>query len=194
MGHKTGWAFAASAMSLAFIALSPPAVAQHAVTVYGGGLARDCYEAVSKERLPSAQALKICNLALEEELSRNNRAATHINRGILFMRQQSHALALQDYEAALKLAPDMPEAKINLGAMFYHVGRYSDAVAALNDGVKVKDAETRATAYYNRALAHERLGDVEAAYADYNRALAVQPGFDLAAKQLKRFTLISASP
>ncbi len=160
--------------------------------VFGGGFARECYETVKKDRDFAARALEICTAALEQEdLSVPNRAATHINRGILYMRQQSHGRAAQDFDAALKLSPNMPEAKINLGAMFYYVGDYAKSVEALNEGVRVEDAEARAAAYYNRALAQERLGNIEAAYADYREALVIQPGFEPAAKQLRRFRLVS---
>jgi tetratricopeptide (TPR) repeat protein len=185
-------------ISLAFAALAlglaPTVFAQRPVIVFGGGFARDCYEAVKKDSLVAIRALDICTVALDqEELSPSNRAATHINRGILHMRQQSHGRAAQDFDAALKLSPDMPEAKINLGAMHYYLGDYPAAVVALNEGVKVEDTESRAAAYYNRALAYERMNNLEAAYADYGQALAVDPQFELAAKQLKRFTRVSAA-
>lgn len=179
----------------AALLLCAPAFAQRPVMVFGGGIARECFEIVKEDRLFAARALEICSSALEQEdLSRSNRAATHINRGILYMRQQSHGRAAQDFDAALRLSPDMAEARINLGAMYYYLGDYAKSVEALNQGVQVKDVEARAAAYYNRGLAHERLGNIEGAYADYREALAVQPEFELAAKQLKRFTLISATP
>jgi tetratricopeptide (TPR) repeat protein len=193
MGHRTRTAVIAS-LGLACLAAAP-AFGQHAVIAYGSGYARQCYEAVRSDRVFSARALQLCDIALEQEknLSQHNRAASYINRGILYMRQQSHARAMQDYERGLAIMPDMPEAKINLGAVFYNLGRFEEAVTALNEGVKVENGEARAAAYYNRGLAHERLGNLDAAYADYNYALAVQPDFELASKQLKRFTRISAS-
>ena len=193
MGHRTRTAIITS-MGLALLAAAP-ALAQRAVIAYGSGFARECYEAVKTDRLFSGRALQLCDLALEQEknLSETNRAATYINRGILYMRQQSHARAIQDYERGLAIMPDMPEAKINLGAVYYNLGRYEEAVAALNEGVKVENGEARAAAYYNRALAYERLGNFDAAYADYNFALTIQPNFELASKQLKRFTRVSGS-
>ena len=44
-------------------------------------------------------------------------------------------------------------------------------------------------AYYNRGLAREKLNDPKGAYADYKKALELQPDFTLAADQLKRFTV-----
>lgn len=185
------WIEVCLAAGVVALGLAPTAFAQRPVTVFGGGFARDCYEAVRKDRTSSARVLELCNIALEQEdLSRGNRAATHINRGILFMRQQSHSRAAEDFGAALKLSPDMPEAKINLGAMYYYLGDYPAAVAALNEGVKVEDTESRAAAYYNRALAQERLGQIDLAYLDYKAALAIRPDFAPAAKQLERYSIV----
>lgn len=186
---------ASAAAVLLFAALAVPANAQRPIEVFGSGYARECFQAVKKDRMFNARALELCDAALEQEpLSSSNRAATHINRGILYMRQQSHARAMRDYEAGLALMPDMPEAKINVGAVLYYLGRYSEAVTALDQGVTAKNPETRAAAYYNRGIAQEQLGNYEAAYTDYGRALASDPEFEPAAKQLKRFTRISATP
>jgi tetratricopeptide (TPR) repeat protein len=86
--------------------------------------------------------------------------------------------------------PDMPEIKINLGAMLYHMGRFQDAVEALNAGVKAENVDARAAGYYNRALAYERLGDARSAYSDYHAALTVIPGYPPAVRQLRRFSVL----
>ena len=86
----------------------------------------------------------------------------------------------------------MPEAKINLGAMYYYLGDYPKSVAALDEGVKVEDTDARAAAFYNRALAREKLGQIDLAYLDYKAALAIRPDFSPAAKQLERYSIVPA--
>lgn len=185
---------ALGAAILATLASATPAFAQYAVTVTGAGYARDCYMEVKSRKALPAKALETCDIALsQEDLSQTNRAATHINRGILHMREQHHERAMKDYDDALRIAPGIPEAKINLGAMLYYMGRYDEAVAALNDGVKIENEEARAAAHFNRALAYERLGDIDSAYADYRTALILQPDFEAAAKQIQRFAVVPAS-
>jgi tetratricopeptide (TPR) repeat protein len=179
-----------AAAACAACMLAAPAFAQYPVTVFGGGNARRCYEAV-KDRALMIKALEVCDIALQQEnLSRKNRAATYINRGIVNMRAERHERAMRDYEAGIALQPDMPEAKINLGAMFYYLGRYAEAVAALDEGVKVEDDEARAAAHYNRGLAQEMLGEIEKAYADYRTALALDPKLSQAERQLRRFRVV----
>lgn len=174
-------------------AAAAPVFAQYPVMAFGSGYARQCFEAVKGRRTTPARALEICDIALaQEDLSRSNRAATLINRGILHMRAERHDRAMSDYEAGLKLSPDMPEAKINLGAMLYYLGRFPEAVAALDEGVKVEDRPARAAAHYNRGLAHERMGEIESAYADYKAAAALDPELTQAAQQLRRFEVVPA--
>jgi tetratricopeptide (TPR) repeat protein len=194
MKHRSfGRTIGAAVLAFGMAGASGPAFAQYAVMVFGGGYARDCYEAVKGKRLPAAKALEVCDIALaQEELSPANRTATLINRGILHMREQRYDRAGRDYEAAVAIIP-MPEARINLGAMLYYLGRFPEAVAALDEGVKVEDPEARAAAYYNRALAYERMGKIEKAYADYNQALAIRPGYEPAARQLQRYSIVPAS-
>lgn len=177
-------------LASAAAALAP---AQAAVTVLGGGLARSCYEAVEHGRITAARALQICDAALEQEqLTRRDRAATITNRGILFMREGRFERALSDYQKSIRLFPDLLESKVNLGAALYNLGRYEEALAALDEGVGTESADAQAVGYYNRALCHERLGDIQTAYEDFRRALAVRPDFELAAKQLERFVVVSA--
>lgn len=172
------------------IAAAFAAPSQAAVTVFGGGLARTCYEAVEYEKISTERAIDICSLALEQEgLKRRDKAATLTNRGILYMRAGKNQKALNDYQRSLALMPELLETKVNLGAALYGLGRYTDALAALNDGILTDDVEARAVGFYNRALAHESLGDVQSAYEDFRRALNAKPDFALAERQLARFTV-----
>lgn len=179
-----------------FVAFGAPgaALGQGGVTVIGGGMAQECYEAVEFSGSPLIRALEVCDQALElERLKPRDRAATHTNRGILFMRQGNNTRALWDYERSLDIVPDLPEAKVNLGAALYNLRRYPEALAALNDGVNSERPDARAVGYYNRGLTHEKLGDIQSAYEDFRRALKANPQFSQAAAQLARFTVAPAT-
>jgi Tfp pilus assembly protein PilF len=173
------------------LSVAPQAAAQGAVQVFGGGLGNACYEAAENPRMDVADAIKVCDLAIDtESMKQRDRAATYTNRGILYMRQGNNARALRDYERGLAMMPDLREAKVNLGAALYNLKRYPEALAALNDGVGTESVEAKAIGYYNRGLTHEKLGDLQSAYEDFRRALRTKPEFDKAAAQMARFTVV----
>lgn len=174
-------------------ALGVAAPAHAAVTVIGSGMARDCYIAVEAGRLQPNKAIEICDLALEQErLTRKNRAATFVNRGILYLRMGNNVRAMADFDAGLKAQSDLYEAQVNRGAALYALQRYDEALEALNLGIRSDDFDARVTAYYNRGLTHEMLGDLTAAYYDYKAAVDLNPDFELASKQLTRFQVRKA--
>ena len=169
------------------------APAQGAVTVIGGGLARACYEAVEYTKVSGEKAIDICDMALEQEsLTKRNRAATLTNRGILFMRLGQHQRALVDYNRSIRLMPELLESKVNQGAALYGLGRYEEAMTALNAGIYTDSVDARAVGFYNRALCYEKLGDLQSAYEDFRKALETQPAFKQAADQMARFTVVEA--
>lgn len=174
-------------------AVAVPASAQGAVTVIGGGLAQACYEAVEFSNVSAAKALETCTRALETEtMRRRDKAATHTNRGILFMRMGNNTRALWDYERGLALVPDLQETHVNVGAALYNLKRYPEALAALNQGVGSEDEDAKAIAYYNRGLTNEKLGNLQLAYEDFRSALRIKPDFEMAANQMSRFTVVPA--
>ncbi len=181
-----------SALTL-IVAAPLAASAQGGVTVIGGGVAYDCYEAVEYGRVQPSQAIALCDIALEtEHLRPKDRAATFTNRGILYMRQGNNMRALSDYRKTIALMPELKEAQVNLGAALYNLKRYTEAMTALNKGIEVEDPDAKAVGHYNRGLTHEKLGDIQSAYADFRRALEIKPEFVQASKQIARFTVVPA--
>ena len=181
-----------SALTL-ILAAPLAASARGGVTVIGGGVAYDCYEAVEYGRVQPSQAIALCDIALEtEHLRPKDRAATFTNRGILYMRQGNNMRALSDYRKTIALMPELKEAPVNLGAALYNLKRYTEAMTALNEGIEVEDPDAKAIGHYNRGLTHEKLGDIQSAYADFRRALEIKPEFVQASKQIARFTVVPA--
>ncbi|MEM6625900.1 MAG: tetratricopeptide repeat protein [Pseudomonadota bacterium] len=182
----------AGAITVFVIAAGLAGNAQAGVTVIGNGLAKDCYEATERGRPPANRALKTCERALSDEsLKAKDRAATYVNRGILLMRSGRYEAALGSYDRSLRLYPELIEAQINRGAALLLLDRPSDALDALNVSINGEADELHA-AFYNRALAHEKLGDAVSAYLDLKKALEIKPDFEQAEMQLSRFTVVSA--
>jgi tetratricopeptide (TPR) repeat protein len=66
--------------------------------------------------------------------------------------------------------------------------RYSEGLDQIDKGLAlgVKDPEK---ALFNRAMAHEGLGDMKAAYQDYSKAAELNPAWDAPKNELARFTV-----
>ena len=162
--------------------------AQGAVTVIGGGLAEACSKAAIAGKLDK-RFEELCTTALETELlSSRDRAGTYINRGVMKLRRMEWDAATRDFNTAIRNRNDVGEAFVNRGAAAIGQRRYSDSLDDINRGLEL-GVEEPAKAYYNRALAHEGMEDPKSAYFDYQKALELQPEWELPKQQLTRFTV-----
>ena len=159
-----------------------------AVTVLGGGMARDCSVAALKGE-SATRYEDICTAALDHEiLSLRDRAGTYVNRGVLKLRRKEFAQAQWDFNRAIETKPDLGEAYVNRGAAAVGAHRYADGLADINKAIALGIEEPE-KAYYNRALAYEGLDDMKAAYFDYQKALELKPDWDQPRQELARFTV-----
>lgn len=169
------------------LGFAPIAAAQ--VTVIGGGLAKDCYQAAKYGLLSSASAEDTCSRALEHEaLNPSNRAATYTNRGVLRMRQGKLDAALADYAASKRISPDSGPTWLNEGAAYILRQDYDSAIVSLDRAIELNSSDLYA-AYYNRALARERTGDIQGAYFDLVKSKELNPDYPETDVQLERFTV-----
>ena len=156
--------------------------------VIGAGAAQECSDAAVKG-LSDNRSVLACTTALEiETLNFRDRARTYVNRGVLQMRQHQFAAARADFDEASNIDPSLGEAYVNRGATFVGEERYREGVEQIDKGLAlgVKDPEK---AFFNRGLANEGLGDLNAAYRDYNRASELAPDWLAPKTELARFTV-----
>lgn len=95
-------------------------------------------------------------------------AEAHLIRGLIYREGGARAVALQDFEAAVKRRPDLVEALVNLGSMRLEAGNANEAAPVLESATRFAP---------NNALAHLNLGDayrLQGKYADAKKE------FDLA--------------
>jgi tetratricopeptide (TPR) repeat protein len=177
---------AVAAASLAVFAM--PKTADAAVSVIGSGSAQLCYDGAENGG-SAGEYLTYCNQALNEVLSIHDRAATYINRGVLRLALNETDAALKDFDSGLAIGPDLSEGYVDRGAALIEKKQYAEALASINRGIEL-GAKKPELAYYDRAIANEGLGDIPAAYKDYQQALAVQPNFAMASDELKRFKVV----
>lgn len=176
-----------------------PAGTQAAVIVLGGGFAQMCYEAardvddpvmtqITGSRIDIAP-LDICTMAIGAgDLTARDLAGTYNNRGVLLFSDGQFEEALKDFDLAIRHGNDLAEPHVNRGASLVAMKRWADAVPSLNRGIELQALELQ-KAYYNRAIAHEELGDVRRAYFDYLKAAELDPTWEDPKLQLARFTV-----
>ncbi len=162
--------------------------AQAAVTVIGGGAAQLCYEAADSGR-NGREAIMSCNEALVGALSETDRAATLVNRGVIELSQGKINAAQDDFNAGIAINANLAEGYVDRGATLIAQRKYADAIRDINKGLAL-GAKQPQVAYFDRAIADEALGNLQAAYDDYRQALVIAPNFSLASDELKRFKVV----
>lgn len=166
------------------IAASP---ALAAVAVVGNSAARTCYEAAESRAAPTFASIRTCDEALRQDVSQYDIVATYVNRGILKARMGRVAEAIVDYDEALELNPNEPEAYLNKGFAMLHLPAVEREAKPMFDTALAKKTRRPELAYYGRAVAHELNGDVRSAYYDYRQASRLDPKWRDPKTELARF-------
>ena len=173
-----------TALAVATMIAAGPASATD-ITI-GSSLASACYRSSMANILPRF-ALDECNRAIGEELmSDHDRAATHVNRGIVKMRTGDLVGADDDFDAALAIHGADAEAMLNKGFLRLRQGQFQAALPYLDRSIEARTIRP-ALAHYARAVVHEELGNVRAAYADLVRARDADPTWTTPTRELARF-------
>jgi tetratricopeptide (TPR) repeat protein len=157
----------------------------------------DCFNAAqaisgSGGALPGFQrndALASCTQALSGKMIAKDRIATLVNRGNIEAASGDVTLALADYDAALAMNPKIADIYIDRGSALMRATRYDEARASFDQAVVLGGANAY-FAYFNRALAEEKAGDINGAYQDYKQAVALAPNYQPARSELARFQVV----
>lgn len=173
---------------LALLIAACPALAHAQMVVLGEGAPQSCYNSAKVGNMGSLSAIRNCTDALGGLLVPQDEAATYVNRGVLQMRRGDYDKAVMDYQRALKIRPDLPEAYINYGAALFYQGEDAQALEAYNTALSL-ETDKKADALFNRALVYERMENPKEAYYDLKAALALRPDWEQAQESIKRFTV-----
>ena len=158
------------------------------IVVYGSGPSQDCYVAAVNGRA-DRESVALCDLALNHDfLTREDRAATLINRGTLHLRRGQDERALHDFDSAVSLAPSGAEAHLMRGIALVQLERYPEAIETLTAALAM-NPDSAARAHYYRGAAQEEIGNTPAAYADYRRAADLAPAWASPRSELARFAV-----
>jgi tetratricopeptide (TPR) repeat protein len=164
----------------------------HSISVLGTNAdAIACYRAAaSDERRPDA--LASCNDAIRNrDLTTYDRMATFVNRGIVRFRIEDFSGAIADFDEAMLIVPNQPDAMIDRGITMLASGEDIDASLVYINGGLAGGPQRPWVGYYGRAVANELAGRDTAAYHDYRRAQELNPGWALPRQALARFSVRS---
>lgn len=156
----------------------------------GNSYARDCWQA-AEARDQDTNALYHCNLALEQEgLDSTDRAATLVNRGVLFMRNRDYNSARRDFSRAIRTDESNPEAYLNMAISRLRQNENDTSVLPMIEKAIMLNTKEQALAYYSRAILHERNGNIRQAYYDYKKANELAPDWDEPVADLQRYKVV----
>lgn len=109
----------------------------------------------------------------------------HYHLGLAYRHVQQLDQAEQQYQIALH-QPLLPKlklgAQINLGSLYKHTGRLSEAITQFEQATRIDP--NSAQAYFNLGVAHRAMGYLEPAIAAYQRAIELDPAYPEAYQNL----------
>lgn len=109
---------------------------------------------------------------------------TYYNRGIALANVGRETAAEKDYLEAVRLAPDYAAAYHNLANLERRRGDYVSAIGHYTTAIGNMKGRDRKLPLFGRALSFERSGQLTLAANDLQRALDIDPEFELAATKL----------
>ena len=120
---------------------------------------------ISLERLGQLDRARI---DYETALKHNaNLKQAHLNLGVILHRQGHTARAKRHFETALRIDPRFIEAYVNRGSLAFEDGVYSLAEADFTAAIKLAPS---GDLYYRRGVSYLKMGDLNRAAADLDKA------------------------
>src|SRR6266508_4550093 len=108
-----------------------------------------------------------------EELPAEDRSQLYFLRGYAYSSSGDTTQALSDFDRAIQLHPNLPEAYINRGTIYKDKGEYDRAIIEYTQAILLSPDVSD---FYNvRGVGYHEHGDYDSAIADYDQALRLQP-------------------
>jgi tetratricopeptide (TPR) repeat protein len=166
-----------------------PLAAQSMLVLGSGEEARRCSmaaEVAATMRTGSSEDVDYCTQALAlVTLRRAERAGTYVNRGIIQSVLGNTADAQADYDRALEVQPELPEAYVGRGNIRFIQNDIAGAIAEYDRALGM-EMRRRHIVLLNRGMALEARGDLDGAERDYREALRLSPEWPLAQARIDR--------
>lgn len=149
--------------------------------------ARKCYLAAKYQR-QTRKALKYCDDAMNNTLmKKRDRAAVLVNRGILRRMADDIQGAYSDYQSALSILPDLPEARANRANIYYLSGYFEKALSDY-DFALAQDISDEKAVSLNRALVLAEMGRISEARKGLLDVTTRYPDWAIGQEKLSSFT------
>ncbi|MBT7952358.1 MAG: tetratricopeptide repeat protein [Gammaproteobacteria bacterium] len=173
-----------------FLMTSPFSASAQSVTILGDSDdARECYFSAGiaiQMQNTSSSEIETCSRAIGlGNLRLRDKAATFVNRGILYAADEQYQEAIKDYERAMKLYPEFGAIYVNRGNLFFLGQSYDSAILEYTKALDL-DLRQDYVAYLNRGMAYEKLGKLSNAESDYRLAIELAPEWSVAKSKLER--------
>ena len=97
----------------------------------------------------------------------------YYNLGNIYEESMQHALAIQNYDMAIKFDGDFIDAFVNRGTSWYNLGEMEQAINDFKNALKINPHEVRAIS--NLGICYLDIGKYEAAIDNFDRALERDP-------------------
>lgn len=147
--------------------------AQISVTTIGANDAVLC----SQNAFDTSSDLDPCNKALRKgNLSKLDKARTLVNRGVIFNFRFEPQNAIDDFDAALEIDPNIGEAYANRGSSYFLGGLYDRALNDYNRALEL-DANMAWATWYNIGLLYLETKQPEDARSAFRKSLSLKPDF-----------------
>lgn len=171
----------------ALFAICQPANA--AVIVYGRGPSLACYQAAEFGN-DAKTGIALCTDAINDpDITPRDSAATMINRSILRTHDGDYEGAIADCTHGLRIDSELAEGYVDRGVAEIMLKNWPDALADINKGIDM-NTDKMEFALYDRGIVEEAMGNIRAAYDDYQKAVHMSPDFELASHALTHFKVI----
>jgi Tfp pilus assembly protein PilF len=138
------------------------------------------YAAQMQNRLDEAAACYRQSIAIRPT------AEAHTFLGWVFSFQGRHDDAITQCKIAIQVDPDFGNPYNDIGAYLIELGKPDDAVVWLERAKAAPRYEPRHFPYFNLARIHARRGRVQEAIRELRAAIAIEPGYTLARRELHR--------
>jgi len=105
----------------------------------------------------------------------------HTNLGIAFSEAGKHNEAVAQYSDALRIKPDLADARNDLGVALANQGRTADAVHEFEEALRIKPDQ--AASHYNAGVLLRQMGNTTEALRHFEAALALDPNYQDARRE-----------